>query len=435
MAHGFAEIAFTPTVRDIQTAEGSRESYASFDQGPAFNHRLTEKERQFIGTRDSFYMASVGETGWPYIQHRGGPLGFLKVLDDQHLGFADYAGNRQYISRGNFASNDRVALFFMDYANRRRLKLLGRVRVLQSKQSEEIAALLDTDYLTQVERGYIVTVEGFDWNCPQHITPRFSLAEVRAQLAATEASPAGTVAPTAVGTSRGMPAAGSAVLGQGPLQLEVSALRQLTPSVRAFELRSITGEPLPRVSAGSNIRIPIRLPDGALVDRQYSISSDPNQQEFYEIAVLREDEGRGSQALHDTFQLGTRLDIEPPGSQFSLHEDERPAMLIAGGIGITPIRAMASALRARQLSFELHYAARDAAHLAYGSQLQAELGKRLHCYLSARQERLDARALLSAAPKGTVFYVCGPTRLIEAVNKTAQALGIDAERVRFESFS
>lgn len=178
MAHKFAEIAFTPVVRAIQVEEGSRTGYARMDGGEDYNHQLGDREAIFIAASDSFYMASVGETGWPYVQHRGGPAGFMKVLDERTIGFADYAGNRQYVSTGNFRSDNRVALFFMDYPNRRRLKMLGRVRTVERDEPELLARLEDDDYPAQIERGFIIEVEAFDWNCPQHITPRYTRAEI-----------------------------------------------------------------------------------------------------------------------------------------------------------------------------------------------------------------------------------------------------------------
>lgn len=183
MAHKFAEIAFTPVVRAIQVEEGSRRMYARMDEGDDYNHQLGAREASFIAARDSLYMASVSETGWPYIQHRGGPAGFMKVLDQRTIGFADYAGNRQYVSTGNFRTDNRVALFFMDYPNRKRLKLLGRVRTIGPDEPELLTRLEDDDYPARVERGFIIGVEGFDWNCPQHITPRYTEAQVDERLA------------------------------------------------------------------------------------------------------------------------------------------------------------------------------------------------------------------------------------------------------------
>jgi predicted pyridoxine 5'-phosphate oxidase superfamily flavin-nucleotide-binding protein len=184
MAHKFADLAFTPAVRAAQESAGSRKAYAKGESGPDHHDRLGEAETGFIAARDSFYMASVGETGWPYIQHRGGPAGFVKVLDERTLGFADFRGNRQYVSLGNLSGNDRVALFFMDYPHQARLKLLGRARVISpDEESELIARLAMPDYPAKIERGFLIAVEAFDWNCSQHITPRFTAAEVASAVA------------------------------------------------------------------------------------------------------------------------------------------------------------------------------------------------------------------------------------------------------------
>ncbi len=176
MAHKYAEIAFTDQVRAIQNAQGSRDAYARMDEGPDANDRIGEREAAFIAARDSFYMASVSETGWPYVQHRGGPAGFLRVLDEKTLVFADFRGNRQFVSLGNVAGDDRVSLFLMDYPNRARLKIFGRVEIRDDE--EAIADLALPDYRAKIKRAFLIRVEGFDWNCPQHITRRFSEADV-----------------------------------------------------------------------------------------------------------------------------------------------------------------------------------------------------------------------------------------------------------------
>jgi predicted pyridoxine 5'-phosphate oxidase superfamily flavin-nucleotide-binding protein len=181
MPHAFAEIAFTPQVRAEQERRGSRHGYARFEGGEPHHDRLGPDEAAFIGARDSFYMATVGATGWPYVQHRGGPPGFVRVLDERTLGFADFRGNRQYVSLGNLAGDDRAAFFFMDHAHRARLKLLGRVR--PTEDPALLARLALPGYPRRVERGFLVEVAGFDWNCPQHITARFTEAEVGAAVA------------------------------------------------------------------------------------------------------------------------------------------------------------------------------------------------------------------------------------------------------------
>ena len=182
MGHRFVELAFTPSVREVQEKLGSRASYARMEQGEDYNNLLGEHEVAFIGARDSFYMASVSETGWPYVQHRGGPVGFVRVLDQQTIGFADFRGNRQYVSVGNLRHDDRVSLIFMDYPNRARLKILGHVRLLEPG-AEQLAKLEVPGYRARVERGFIIQVDAFDWNCPQHITPRYTEEEVQRAIA------------------------------------------------------------------------------------------------------------------------------------------------------------------------------------------------------------------------------------------------------------
>jgi predicted pyridoxine 5'-phosphate oxidase superfamily flavin-nucleotide-binding protein len=180
MGHKFADIAFTDSVKDIQTNAGSRKSYARMEGREDYNDVLGPNEAQFIAARDSFYMATVSETGWPYVQHRGGPAGFVKILDQKTLGFSDFRGNRQYVSVGNLTKDDRVSLFFMDYPNKTRLKLLGRVRVIEAADIEMMDKLaVDSAYRGRVERGLLISIEAFDWNCPQHITPRFTAGEIK----------------------------------------------------------------------------------------------------------------------------------------------------------------------------------------------------------------------------------------------------------------
>jgi hypothetical protein len=183
MGHKFAEIAFTPTVKKEQERSGSRRSYARMEEGDAHHDRLGAREAAFISERDSFYMATVSETGWPYIQHRGGPAGFVRILDDKIIGFADFAGNHQYVSVGNLQTDDRVSLFFMDYPNQSRLKLLGHVRLIEAGESKLLERLQLSDYGARIERGMVITIEGYDWNCPQHITPRFTQAQVLSMVA------------------------------------------------------------------------------------------------------------------------------------------------------------------------------------------------------------------------------------------------------------
>ena len=178
MGHRQSGILFTDAVRKAQERYGSREQMERLRTQGAANDILTEAERDFIEARDGFYLATVSESGWPYIQFRGGPAGFVRVPDGKTLGYADFRGNRQYVSTGNISHDDRVALFFMDYAHRTRLKLLGRARIIDAADSPELATRLAVPgYPARVERAVLITVESYEWNCHQHITPRFTDAE------------------------------------------------------------------------------------------------------------------------------------------------------------------------------------------------------------------------------------------------------------------
>ena len=183
MAYGFLDIAATPSVKAAQVDNGSLEFWSGFEGNRAFD-RFTADEAAFITSRDSFYMATVSENGWPYVQHRGGPTGFLKILDEKTLGFADFRGNRQYISLGNLQADDRVALLMMDFPGKRRLKILAQAEVKDLRTEFDLASkLIIPEYKAKVERAMLFRLKAFDWNCPQHITPRFTEAEISQALA------------------------------------------------------------------------------------------------------------------------------------------------------------------------------------------------------------------------------------------------------------
>jgi predicted pyridoxine 5'-phosphate oxidase superfamily flavin-nucleotide-binding protein len=179
MGRSFARVAFTPLVKEQQTLHGSRNQYERVEQFGNAGDSLTEAERDFILSRDSFYMATVSETGWPYIQHRGGEPGFLHVPDEHSVAFADYRGNRQYISLGNLEHDDRVALFLMDYPTRSRLKILGHAEAREGVEAQElIGELSSPGARSLVERAIVIHIEAFDWNCQQYITPRYTEEQV-----------------------------------------------------------------------------------------------------------------------------------------------------------------------------------------------------------------------------------------------------------------
>lgn len=180
MGHKFAQTLFSPAAKAIQNRNGSRAAYDRVAQFGANHDTLSENEASFIAERDSFYMATVSPDGWPYIQHRGGPTGFLKILNPRTLAFADYSGNKQYISAGNLTENDRVALFLMDYPNQTRLKIIGHAHIIEPDADPSLAhVVVDPSERNELERIYRIDLVAFDWNCPQHITPRYTIDEIR----------------------------------------------------------------------------------------------------------------------------------------------------------------------------------------------------------------------------------------------------------------
>ncbi len=201
MARPFAEISFTPSVRETQAKNGSANGYAKFLEGTRHEDLISPVEASFIAQRDGFYQATVSETGWPYVQFRGGPVGFLKVLDERTLAYADFRGNRQYLSTGNLLRNDRISLILMDYPNQRRLKIWGRVMIIDAEDDPALMQRLRArDYRAHPERAVVIKLEAMDWNCPQHIPQRLTfeefeehLAPIRNELAALKAQNAGLV--------------------------------------------------------------------------------------------------------------------------------------------------------------------------------------------------------------------------------------------------
>ena len=178
MNKNFTQLAFTDSVKKAQEHYGTRKAYARMETS-GDRYQLGQREAEYIHSRDSFYLATVGENGWPYVQFRGGPQGFLKVIDDTTLGYADFRGNGQYISTGNLQAGNRASLILMDYANQQRLKIWAEVDILQANQDEALLQQLTMpDYKARIERLVLLKVQAYDWNCPQHIKPRYTIDEI-----------------------------------------------------------------------------------------------------------------------------------------------------------------------------------------------------------------------------------------------------------------
>ncbi len=182
MAKNFGEIAFSDAAKKLQEKYGSRNNYARMEKFSVIDG-LTDGEISFIENQHSFYIASTGSNGFPYIQHRGGPKGFLKVLDSKRIGFIDFSGNKQYVSVGNIATNSKVALIMIDYPQKARLKLYAKATIVALNEDPELYELLDlAAYKYKPERMLILNIEAYDWNCPQHIIPKYTISEIEAAL-------------------------------------------------------------------------------------------------------------------------------------------------------------------------------------------------------------------------------------------------------------
>lgn len=434
MSRAFADIAFTPSVKAAQTQYGSRESNEAFELAEDVRNQLTEAETNFIHSRDSFYQATVGENGWPYVQHRGGPIGFLKVLDERTIGYADFRGNRQYISVGNINSSSRISLILMDYPNRSRLKLWGTAHIVHESEQPEIVAKLEVaSYRARIERAVIIKIEAIEWNCPQHITPRFTEAEIQ-QLVDPILQENRNLKQLLQKPLDTKPELAS--LGNGELTLVICGIRQLTPRVRAYELRTENGKPLPFIRAGSHLKIPVSTPNEKPGFRHYSIISNPNQRDTFEIAVQLEPEGSGGSAfIHKNFSLGTILKTQAPENYFPLSDNSQHVVLIAAGIGITPIKSMLHVLRSLNTSFELHYAGRNRESMVFLTELEREFSPQLHVYISNERQRIDLPYLIKNAPNDSDFYVCGPNNLTDEFRQWATQFSIPATQIHTEKFT
>ncbi len=187
MTKSFGSLVFTPLVKQLQERYGSRSQYEKLESSGTAGRGLGPDESEFLKHQDSFYVATIGESGWPYVQHRGGPMGFLKVIDENTLAFADFRGNKQYITTGSLMHDDRVALIIVDYPRKARLKILGHAKIFEGDAAASwIEKVRDPEYTAVIERVFVIHVEAFDWNCPQHITPRYTAEQIRQMLEPAE---------------------------------------------------------------------------------------------------------------------------------------------------------------------------------------------------------------------------------------------------------
>lgn len=370
--------------------------------------RLGDEQKTLIATADTLFVASANPGHGVDASHRGGKSGFVQVLDERHIRIPDYAGNSMFNTLGNFAVYPRAGVVVPDFGNSRTLQLTGNVTVLwDNADPDDDTGGTGRYWDLEIKHWVDAPMPGiFRWEFLDYspYNPEIRSAETPANRT---------------------------------LKLRVSRIRQMTGQVKSFQLRSADGSGLPSFAAGAHLPVRIRLPGGETLQRHYSILSSPDDLTHYEIAVLLEADGRGgSRYLHEHIQAGQLIEMDMPQNNFSLVSDAAHSILIAGGIGITPILSMAHTLAARGASFEVHYAARSAADLAYHAEIGELSDGRAHFYSSesAPTERLDINALLSSPRPGTHVYVCGPVRMIEAVRALSGTQGWDSRQIHFESF-
>lgn len=426
MASTFAKIGFTPNVKKVQSEMGSRLSYQAFEESDVDFIALDTTTENFIAERDSFYMATTNEDSWPYIQHRGGPRGFLKVLGEKTIGFADFSGNRQYLSVGNLHGNNRVCLFLMSYSERRRLKIWGRAQVIEEKDNSSLIAQLEmSDFRAPVERGIVIHVEAYNWNCPKYITPRYTNNEFE-KLLNEEQTNNNTQLKIVPNPSK------------GSLPMIVSTVSQITKEVRVYELQHAKGIDLPGYKAGAHISVPVQLNDGSNSTHAYSLTTMKKRDRRYQIAVNKEIDGDGgSQSIHRHWHVGTEINIEAPENFFRLHNDERHTVLVAGGIGITPIKAMAEELEQRGSSFEIHYSAKSRETMPFLEELSDLFPGKVHFYFSQEPpaNKLEFSILFRQAGPDAAYYICGPQFFIRDAVKAGAEMGIDRTTIHTENFN
>ena len=370
---------------------------------------LVSVQQEWVSKADTFFVASAHPEQGVDASHRGGHPGFVKLLSPRRLRIPDFIGNNMFNTLGNFTSYPHAGLVFVDYDCGKILQLSGRPRIL-TQQPDELN-----------ETGGTARYWEFEIECwreselPIHIKADFIdyspyLPKVRNTLSANP---------------------------KHGLMLRVERTWMASPRVKCFELTSIDGKDLPRFTAGAHLKINILNKWGIRELRHYSLLSNPACRTHYRIGVLAEPQGHGgSMYLHQKIQAGDTLQAHLPENHFHLAPGARHSILIAGGIGITPLLSMLYTLKSEKRSFELHYSARQLSDLAFRQELEQVAGEQVHYYASqdAKQASLDLESIINTPAPGTHIYVCGPYRLIQAVRMHAEKQGWPPEQIHFESF-
>ncbi len=369
---------------------------------------LGKDEKALIASADTLFVASANPEHGVDASHRGGRPGFVRVLSDRRIRIPDYVGNSLFNTLGNFTVYPRAGLVFVDFDNGLVLQLTGRAEVLWDQEDPD-------DETAGTRRFWDLEVERW-LETPLPLQLRWELLDY---------------SPYNPNPRRVTPVA------KTTLQLTVARVRQETDRIKSFRLTAIDGSELPAFTAGAHLPVSIQLADGKRVPRHYSILSSPSNRNHYEIAVLLEpDGGGGSRFMHEQVRENDIIEAETPRNDFPLLDDANHSLLIAGGIGITPILSMLRSLASKRASLEVHYAARSASSMAYRDAVQALSDGQARFYLSEgpTAARMNLDQLLSMPRSGTHVYVCGPRRMIEAARELAAKHGWSPSQIHFESF-
>lgn len=424
-----SDVAFSPTVKAIQERHGSRRNYEETEQDSDWwLDTVTPQLAEFIAERDSFYLGTANAEGQPYIQHRGGPKGFLKVLDDRTLAFADFSGNRQYISYGNLNDNSKAFIFLMDYTNRKRIKIWGTAKVVED-DPDLIQRLKDPNYRGKPERAFVFRITLWDGNCPQHINPRYTEEEIHELPDCPCCEPK---------------------RGKFSGTLEVSEVVDETEDVKTFRLVQPGGGNIPFTYLPGQFLTLEVTPQGKRIGRSYTIASTPSRPDCLEITVKREEKGLVSKYLHSEIKPGSSLKFTAPSGTFTFTGKEHNSIvLIAAGVGITPVMSVVRYLTDQNWNGEIYLllSFRRRKDFIFHSEIEDLRGRHRNLHVEVTMSRpeedwngstgrINKRLITNFVPKTPThrFHICGPEPMMQDVRTMLSELDVPEEQVKIEAF-
>lgn len=372
-----------------------------------FGKKLNETHKTLIENADTLFVASTHPDHGVDASHRGGHPGFVHIINNQQLRIPDFAGNSMFNTLGNFTSYPFAGLIFIDFDHGKLLQLTGKAEILWDMDDP------------QKETGGTRRYWQFDITSWQESTLPYRFAW------------------ELLDESPHIPELQRYLNVNDTLSLQVERIQQETDRVKSFRLRTANGNALPEVLPGAHLQVKVKLPDGNESKRHYSLLNNPNDRSSYEIGVLREPQGRGgSLYLHEQVSEGDALEIRLPKNAFPMATNANHSILIAGGIGITPILSMMHSLSSKNQSYEMHYSARTYSGLAFRDRIEQVAGDKAQLYTSQdpKSQRLNLKKLLATPKSGVHVYVCGPRGMINAVREIAEAKGWAPSQIHFESF-